>query len=75
MSMGDLIKWITHREMAVGTFRFVIDVAVNNAYQIYRQPNLNPGEDRMDALGFHRAIGNAYYGLHRKVAVYNTIHV
>ena len=25
-------------------FRYVVDVAVNNAYQIYRQSHLNPGE-------------------------------
>ena len=33
-------------------FRFVIDVVVNNAYQIYRQSHLNPAEYRLDALGF-----------------------
>ena len=33
-------------------FQFVVDVAVNNAYQIYRQSHLNSGEYRLDALGF-----------------------
>ena len=33
-------------------FRFVVDVAVINAYQIYHQCHLNPGEYRLYALGF-----------------------
>ena len=33
-------------------FRFVVDVTVNNAHQIYRQCHLNPGEYILDALGF-----------------------
>ena len=33
-------------------FRFVVYVAVNKAYQIYYQFYLNPGEYRLDALGF-----------------------
>ena len=33
-------------------FRFAVDVTVNNAYQICRQSHLNPGEYRLDALGF-----------------------
>ena len=32
-------------------FRFVVDVSVNNAYQIYHQSHLNPGEYRLDVLG------------------------
>ena len=32
--------------------RFVVDVAVNNAYQICRQSLLNSGEYRLDDLGF-----------------------
>ena len=47
-------------------FRFVVDVAVNNFYQIYRQSHLNPGEHRLDALVFRRAIVDAYYRLCRK---------
>ena len=39
---------------------------INNAYQIYRQPHLNPEEYRLEALGFHGAIVDAYYRLHRK---------
>ena len=33
-------------------FRFAVDVAVNNAYQIYRQSHVNLGEYRLDALSF-----------------------
>ena len=47
-------------------FRFVVDVTVNNVYQIYHQSHLNPGEYRLDALGFRRAIADAYYHLYRK---------
>ena len=47
-------------------FRFVGDVVVNNAYQIYRQSHLNPGEYRLDALGFHQAIVDACYHLQKK---------
>ena len=47
-------------------FRFVVDVFVNIAYQIYRQSHLNPGEYRLDNLGFRRAIVDAYYRLYRK---------
>ena len=31
-------------------FQFSVDVSVNNAYQIYRQSHLNPGEYKLDAL-------------------------
>ena len=47
-------------------FRFVIDVAVSNAYQIFRPPHLNPGKYRLDVLGFRRAIVDAHYHLCRK---------
>ena len=47
-------------------FRFVVDVAFNNTYQIYRQSHLNPGEQRLDALDFRRAIVDVYYRLYRK---------
>ena len=47
-------------------FLFVVDVAVNNAYQIYRQSHLNSGEYRLDALGFCWAIVDPYYTLYRK---------
>ena len=47
-------------------FQFVVDVAVNIAYQIYCQSHLNPGEYRLDALGFRQAIVDAYYRQYRK---------
>ena len=47
-------------------FQLVVDVAVNNSYQIYRQSHLNPRECRLDALGFRRAIVDAHYRLYRK---------
>ena len=46
-------------------FRFCIDVAVNNAFQLYRLRKLHAGESRMDALEFIRAFVEAYYNLHR----------
>ena len=57
-------------------FWFVVNVAVNNAYQIYCQSHLNPREYRLDALGFRRAIVSAHYCLFtaKEFAVYNTIH-
>ena len=47
-------------------FRFVIDVAVDNSYQMYLQIHLNPGKYRLDALGFRRAIVDAYYRMYKK---------
>ena len=42
-------------------FRFVIDVSVNNAFQLYRLRNIDLGESKLDALGFRRAIVDAYF--------------
>ena len=50
----------------VATFRSVVDVTVNNAYQIYRQSHLNPGKYRLNAVGLCQAIADAYYHLYRK---------
>ena len=47
-------------------FQFIVNVVVNNAYQIYRQCHQNPGEYRLDALDFYRAIVDAYYRRYRK---------
>ena len=47
-------------------FRFVVDVAVSNAYQINYQSHINLEEYRLDALGFHRVIADAYYRQYRK---------
>ena len=37
-------------------FRFCLDVAIDNAYQLYRIRQLNEGESRMDAVEFRRVI-------------------
>ena len=56
-------------------FQFALNVAVNNAYQIYCQPHLYPGEYRLDALDFCRPSVDANYCLYKEsTAVYNTIH-
>ena len=47
-------------------FRFVFNVAINNAYHIYCQSQLSPREYGLDALGSRRAIFDAYYRLYRK---------
>ena len=49
--------------MVVDTF---LDVAVNNAYQIYHQSHWKSGDYRLDALGFRQAIVDAFYRLYRK---------
>ena len=41
-------------------FRFCIDMAIDNAYQLYRIRQLNEGESRMDALEFRRVIVETY---------------
>lgn len=47
-------------------FRFVVDVAVNNAFQLYRLRNADLREQKLDALGFRREIVDAYFRLFRK---------
>ena len=47
-------------------FRFCIDLAANNAFQLYKLHKLDAGETRMDVLCFRRAIVESYYHLHRK---------
>ena len=42
-------------------FRFCMDVAINNAHQLYRIRQPNEGESRMDALEFCRVIVKTYY--------------
>ena len=54
-------------------FQCVVDVAVNNAYQIYRQSPLNPGKYRLNAPGFRRAIVDVYYRLYRKILPSTTL--
>jgi len=47
-------------------FRFCVDLATNNSFQLYRLRKLDVGETRMDALGFRRAIVEGYYHLYKK---------
>ena len=53
--------------------RLIVDVIVNNAYQIYRQSHLNPGEYKLDALGFCRDVVDAHYRLYRKNLLCTTL--
>ena len=41
-------------------FHVCIDVSVNNAFQIYREHDLQPGEVNLDLLGFRRSIVETY---------------
>ena len=45
-------------------FRFVIDVSVNNAFQLYWMKEVEGGEKKLDALRFRRAIVDAYFRLY-----------
>ena len=40
--------------------RFLLDVSVNNTFQLYRMRNLDQREKRLDAPGFRRAIVDAF---------------
>ena len=42
-------------------FRFCVDLAVNNAFQLYRLQPLNQGQKRLDLLGFRREIVLVYH--------------
>ena len=46
-------------------FRFCVDVSVNNAFQIYRERDLQPGEIKLDLLGFRRSVVETYFLLFR----------
>ena len=45
--------------------RFCVDLAVNNAFQIYRLQPLQQGEKQLDLLGFRREIVNVYHARFR----------
>ena len=42
-------------------FRFCVDLAVNNPFQLYRLQPLQQGEKQFDLLGFRREIVNVYH--------------
>ena len=54
-------------------FRFVIDVSVNNAFQLYRMKEVQAGERKLDALGFRRSIVDAYFRLYRSNKSFETL--
>ena len=56
-------------------FQFVVNVFVNNAYQIYCQSHLNPGEHGLDALSFCWDIVDAYYRLCGKTLLSVTLFI
>ena len=41
-------------------FRLCIDVSLNNAFQIYREHHLQPGEIKLDLPGFRKCIVETY---------------
>ena len=54
-------------------FRSVIDGSVNNASQLYRIKEVEGGEKKLDALGFRRAIFDAYFRLYRRSKSFETL--
>ena len=46
-------------------FRFCVDLAVNNAFQLYRLQPLQQGEKQLDLLGFRRGIVKVYHARFR----------
>ena len=46
-------------------FRFCVDLAINNAFQLYGLQPLNEGEKRLDLLGFRREIVQVYHARFR----------
>ena len=50
-----------NQEMVVATFSFLQDVSLNNAFQIYRGRDLQPGELKLELLGFRGSIVETYF--------------
>ena len=42
-------------------FRFCVDLAVSNAFQLYRLQPLQQGKKQLDLLGFRREIAKVYH--------------
>ena len=51
--------------MAVALFCFRIDLAVNNAYQLYHIQPLQPGQKVLVLFGFISELVNVYYARNR----------
>ena len=49
----------------ISIFRFSVDLAVNNTFQLYRLQPLNQGQKRLDLLGFRREIVQVYHARFR----------
>ena len=45
----------------ISIFRFSVDLAVNNTFQLYRLQPLNQGQKRLDLLGFRGEIVQVYH--------------
>ena len=63
-NLGTKRQWWPH-------FRFFVDVAINDTYQIYCQSHLHHGGYRLDALGIYQAI--VCYCLHRQSLSFTTL--
>ena len=46
-------------------FRFCVDLAVSNAFQLYCFQPLNQGQKQLDLLGSRREIGQVYHAIFR----------
>ena len=55
-------------------FRFGMNVSVINAFQIYRERDLQPGEIKLDLLGFWRSIVESYFLLFHNKEAPSTLH-
>ena len=55
-------------------FHFCIDVSINNAFQIYRERDLQLGEIKLDLLGFRRSIVETYFLLFHNKEAPSTLH-
>lgn len=55
-------------------FRFCIDLATNNAIQLYRTQVRQAGEKGLDAKGYRRAVVEAYHKYYQKRLVPKSIH-
>ena len=45
----------------ISIFRFSVDLAVNNTFQLYRLQPLNQGQKQLDLLGFRGEIVQVYH--------------
>ena len=60
-NIGAYVISIRNKKWWWPLFRFCVDLAVNNAFQLYRLQPLNQGQKRLDLLGFRREIVQVYF--------------